>query len=97
MCVPLAARREIVELFKERLGVQHHAVSYHTGLAGIEDAGGQQMEDIFFITHDNGMSRVGSALIADDDAGPRGQHVDDAPLALVSPLYSQNDICATFH
>ena len=55
------------------------------------------MEDIFLITHDNGMSRVGSALIADDDAGPRGQHVDDAPLALVSPLYSQNDICATFH
>ena len=94
---PLAARRETVKLLKERLGVHHDAVSYHTGLTGIEYAGGQKVEYILLIVDDDGVARVRAALIADDDPGLRGEHIDHAALALVSPLYSQNDICATFH
>ena len=55
------------------------------------------MEYILLIVDDDGVARVRAALIADDDPGLRGEHLDHAALALVSPLYSQNVICATFH
>ena len=92
-----AARREPVELFEERVGVDDDAVADHAALARVEYAGGQQMKDVFLVVHDDGVSGVGSALVADDHSGVRGEDVHDAALAFVAPLHSYDYVSASLH
>ena len=92
-----AARREAVELFEERVGVDDDAVADHAALARVEYAGGQQMKDVFLVVHDDGVSGVGSALVADDHSGVRGEDVYDAALAFVAPLHSYDYVSASLH
>ena len=52
----------------------------------VQDAGGQQVQDELARIGHNGVAGVVAALIAGDDIGVFCQQVDDAALALVSPI-----------
>ena len=81
-----AAVVELIELGKEVLRLQHDAVADHTGDALVQDAGRYLPEDELAVTDDDGVASVGPALIADHKIRPLGQHIDELPLALISPL-----------
>jgi hypothetical protein len=44
------------------------------------------MEDVFFVTIDDGVSGVVPPLAADDDVDPAGQDIDDLSFAFIPPL-----------
>jgi hypothetical protein len=55
------------------------------------------MEDMLFAFHDNRVSRIGPALVSNDNFHPVRQGVDDAALAFVTPLGSDNYLSFTLH
>ena len=55
------------------------------------------MKDVLLVVHDDGVSGVGSALVADDHSGVRGEDVHDAALAFVAPLHSYDYVSASLH
>jgi hypothetical protein len=49
------------------------------------------MEDDLGVADVHGVPGIGAALISDDPVGPLGEHVDELPLPLVSPLRADDD------
>ena len=45
------------------------------------------MKDVLLVVHDDCVSGVGPALIADDHSSVRGEDVYDAAFAFVAPLH----------
>ena len=86
-----AARRELVELLAQHLGVEHDAVAEHAELAREEDAARQQPELERLLADLHGVPGVVAALVARDDGERLGQQVDDLALALVAPLGADDD------
>ena len=82
---PHAARPQRVELGEERLRIQDHPVPDETHGA-LDDAGGNLVQHEFAGTRVHRMARVGPALVAHDQVGALGEHVDDLAFALVAPL-----------
>ena len=74
--------------------IDHDTIANHTDLPLAEDAGGNQVEDIFLVTIDNGVARIVAPLTANHNIDPSGQDIDDLPFAFVSPLGAyKNCIC----
>ena len=86
-----ARPRQLVDLVEERLGVDHHAVAEHAAHAGVEDAGGDQMEREVAVAEPDRVAGVVAALVAHHGVEGRAQEVDDLPLALVPPLHADDD------
>ena len=85
---------EAVDFGHEGERVDDDAVGDDAGFAGTEDTAGDQVEDVFFATVNDGVSGVVAALAADDEVGFIGQEVDDFAFAFVAPLGSdENGIC----
>src|SRR2546422_995212 len=84
MCSPASARAG-VELDEERLGIQHDAVP-HDAHRALQDARGDLVQHELACGGVDRVARVRAALIAHDEVGALGEHVDDLPLALVPPL-----------
>ncbi len=59
-----------VQLVKQVLRLQHHAVTDDTGDPGMQDAGGDLPENELFVADDHGMAGVGAALIAHHQVAP---------------------------
>ena len=79
------------DLFQQMGRVDDDAVADDAGLAGVEDAGRQQVQLGFDAFDDDGVAGVVSALVANDDLGLLRQVVDDFALAFVTPLGSHDD------
>ena len=59
-----------------------------------QDAGGDEVQDVFRAADDDGVAGVVAALGADDDVGLLGEDVDDLAFAFVAPLGAdQNGVC----
>ena len=77
---------ELVQLAEEGLGIEHDAVAHDAGDPRVEDAGRDLPEDELGLADDDGVPGVGAALVAHDQVGPLGEHVDQLALAFVAPL-----------
>ena len=75
-----------VDLADERDRVDHDAVADHADLAAPQNAGGNEMENVFFAAMNDGVAGVVAALTADDDVGVSGQDIDDFAFAFIAPL-----------
>ena len=66
--------------------VHHHAVADDATFARAQDAGGDEVEDVFLAADQDGMPGVVAALGADNDVRLVGQDIDDFAFAFVAPL-----------
>ena len=81
-----AALGQAVHLAAQYARVDDDAVADHAQLAGVEDAGRDQVElERLAVAHDR-VAGVVAALEADHGMRPLGKQVDDLALALVAPL-----------
>ena len=85
-----AGLRQLVDLGKERLGIDDDAVADDAGDAGVQDARREQAQDELASVRVDGMAGVVPALIAGDDRKIWRQQIDDLALAFVSPLRSEH-------
>lgn len=67
-------------------GVEDDAVADDVLLTRPENAGGDEMEDVFFAFDDDSVSCVGAALAANDKIGIFGEQVDDFSFSFIAPL-----------
>jgi hypothetical protein len=84
------SRCEFIEFFNRFGRIQHHATGNHAGHTRGEHPTGEQRELVDFAPHDDGMTGVRSALIANDDIVVAGQEVDDFTFGFVAPLKSDD-------
>ncbi len=83
-----AIRLKHVNLFEHDLGVHHAAVANHRDAIRIHDAGGNQVQAVLLVAHDNGVPGVVTARIAHNAIELPGNQVDDFAFTLVAPLTS---------
>ena len=79
-------RFELIELADKRRRIDHHAVAEQVARRRVEDPRGDQVQLEVAMPIDDGVAGVVAALVAHDEVGVRGEIVDDAALALVTPL-----------
>ena len=85
-----AGRGQLVDLGKQRLRIDDHAVADDAGDALVQNAGRQQPQDELPPVGVDGVPGVVPALVARDDRKVRRQQIDDLSLALVAPLRAQH-------
>src|SRR4030095_11000833 len=78
-------------LLDQRRRIHNDTIADDAGLSGMQDAGRNKVENKPLLADDNRMTGIMAALEADDQIGRLGQKVHNLPLALVSPLGSNND------
>ena len=80
-----------VELRKQLLGIQHHAVADHADRA-LEDSRGDLVQDErLALPRVDGVAGIRAALIAHHEIRALRQDVDDLPLAFIAPLGADHD------
>ena len=77
---------EPVELREESLRVEHDPVADDATGPVVQDTRGNLVQDELGISDADGVAGVGSALVADHEIRPLGEHVDQLALAFVAPL-----------
>ncbi len=80
-----AAALEPRDLVHEDTGVDDAAVADHAGLAR-HAAGGQKVQFVHVLAHDDGVARVVAALEPHDEVAAVREDVHDLALAFVAPL-----------
>jgi acetyl-CoA acetyltransferase len=71
---------------EEYARVDDHAVADDAGLVRVEDARGNDVEDVLLAVDHQGMAGIVAALEADHVVRVPGQQIDDLALALITPL-----------
>ena len=85
---------QTVDLADERDRIDDDAVADHANFPRPQNAGRDQVQNIFLAAVDDGVSGVVAALAADDDIRLLGQDVDDFAFAFIAPLGAdQNRVC----
>ena len=82
---------ERVHFLAEHGRVHDHAVADKADLARVQNARGNQVQDIFFTAHNDGVPGVVAALETDNVLGLGGQKVHQLAFAFVAPLRPHND------
>jgi len=77
---------QTLDLHNKGYRVNDDPVSYDADLPLPENSRGYQMEDIFFVTIDDGVTRIVSTLASNDNIDVSRQHIDDFAFAFVTPL-----------
>ena len=82
---------EALDLLEQHARVDHDPVADRARLAGVEDAGGDQVElELLVAAHDR-VAGVVAALEADHEVGLLGEQVRDLPLSFIAPLGAEYD------
>ena len=81
-----AAFAETFDFADERHWVEHDAIGDHAGFGFAENAGGNEVENIFLTTDDDRVSGIVAALAADDDVSFISEEVDDFSFTFIAPL-----------
>ena len=88
---------QALDFAHERDRVDHDAIPDDAHFSRAQNAGGNEVQDVFVAALDDGVAGVISALAADDDVGVAGQDIDDLALAFIAPLRAdQYRICHRF-
>ncbi len=82
---------ERVDLGEECLRIEHDAVAHDAPHVRMENTGRDLVQHELPIAHHDRVAGIGAALIAHDDVGLLGQHVDELALAFVAPLGADDD------
>ena len=85
-----AALGQLVHLVQERLRINDGTTADEARHARLEDAGRDEVEFEDSVLVDNGMAGIVTALKADDKVGLLGKEVNNASLAFISPLSTDN-------
>ncbi|MBG9885187.1 hypothetical protein ABE10_01010, partial [Bacillus toyonensis] len=64
-----------LELAEEHLEVDHDAVADDRGDAWREDAGGEKMQGVLLVSHDDRVTGVVAAVELDDPVGPLAEQI----------------------
>ena len=91
LVLEVAARAQRVDLLDQRGRIDDDAVADDADLAGVQHAGGHQMQDGLLVADDERVAGIVAALVAHDDVGVLGEDVDDLALAFVAPLSADTD------
>jgi hypothetical protein len=83
---------ELSDFCEERSGVDDNAVADHTGDVRVKHPGWDKMQDVLFIANAHRVSGIGPSLVAGDDVGVLGKHVDYFSLAFIAPLRPKDDL-----
>ncbi len=86
-----AARFEGVDLVDDGLGVDDRALADQAALPFVENAARHQVEDELLAADHQRVAGVRATGVAHHELGVWREQVDDLPLALISPLRSDND------
>ena len=93
----IALLLEVFDLAEEDLRVEDDTVADDAALAGVQDAGRDQVQNDVLVTDHERMSGIVAALVADDLLGVFGVDVNNLPFAFVAPLGADNDdVCHVF-
>ena len=85
-----AVARQLVDLHKQRLRIDDHAVADDARDAGMQDAGRNQVKDELLALHIHRVPGVVPTLVARNRREVRREHVDDLAFAFVAPLRPEN-------
>ena len=78
--------------FAEKHGrIDDDAVADHADLAGVQDAGRNQVKNEFLTMHHQSVAGVVPALKAHDAFGILGEQIDNLSFSLVAPLGSDDN------
>ena len=86
-----AALFEAFDFLDQRDGVDDDAVGDDAFFPGAQNAGGNQVQDEFFLPDLDRVAGVVAALGADDDIGLLGEDVDDFSFSFIAPLGADKD------
>ncbi len=86
-----AISHELVDLRKERLGIEHDAVPDRAAHAGMENAARDLMEDEGAVAELHGVTSICAALVTHHPIGALGDHVHELSLPFVAPLRADDD------
>ena len=75
-----------LDFLDEAHGVHHDAVADDADLVLAQNAGGNQVQDVFLAFDVDGVAGVVAALRADHHVRLLGQHVNDLAFAFIAPL-----------
>jgi len=82
---------ESLDFFLKNERVNDDPIADEALNAGMEHAGGDQVEDGLFIANNDGMAGVITALIAGHEIGLVGDNVHDLSLTFVAPLATEHN------
>jgi hypothetical protein len=88
---------ELVHFLEQRLRVDDDAVADDAGDARVQDARRDEVQHELLTVNVNGVPGVVPALVARHRRKMRCQHVDDLPLAFVSPLRAEHGDIGLHH
>ncbi len=81
-----AALFEAFDFADQRDRIDDDAVGDDAFFSRAQDAGGDEVQDEFFLADLDGVAGVVAALRADDDVGLLGEDVDDLSFSFIAPL-----------
>ena len=90
-CNGHALAAEFIDFLHQADGVQHHTITDDAKLVRPQDAGGNQVENIFLSIGNYSMAGVVAALAACHHVGGFRQEIDHFALAFVAPLGADNN------
>ena len=77
---------EAVDFIEQGNGIHDHTVANNALLTGPEDAGGNEVKNVFLTVANNGVASVVTALSPHHDVGFLREEVDDLSLTFIAPL-----------
>lgn len=77
---------ERIDFLEEADWIDDHAVADDAFFITAEDAGGDEVEDVFFAFDEDGVTGVVAAGATDDDIGVFGEDVDNLAFTFIAPL-----------
>jgi hypothetical protein len=75
-----------LEFFEKIFRIDHHPRAKYHHLVRVKDARGNQVQSVFFITSNNGMSGVGPAGKTDYYLGVFGKVINNLAFSFIAPL-----------
>ena len=85
-----AMATEGADLLDQCVGVDDHALAQHASNAWPQNARRNQVRDVLFPVHDDGVAGVGAATPTRHHMGVFREQVDDLALAFIAPLSANN-------
>jgi hypothetical protein len=77
---------ERIDFLEEADGIDDDAITDDAFFISAEDAGGDEVEDVFFAFDEDGMAGVVATGATDDDIGVFREDVDDLAFTFIAPL-----------
>ena len=82
---------EAIDLLDQTDRIDHHAVADHADFAFAQDPRRNQVQHIFLLADENGVTSIVSSLGAHDDVRIVGEDINDLAFTFIAPLGAYQD------